>query len=107
MQNIGSCGLHVLHGAFGTAQTNVGWKIDKYCKNTYSIFKISPARREDYLSCNGLLESHENKDVNYLFPDKFCGHRWLENVKVLEKAIVLHGKIKEYFKMAIRNKKYS
>ena len=76
---IGSCGLHVLHGAFGTAQTKSEWNIDKFCKAIYSIFKKSPARREDYLETNELMESHEDKDVAYLFPRRFCGHRWLEN----------------------------
>ena len=73
---IGSCGLHVLHGAYGTAQKATDWKL---LKAIYLIFKLSPAWREDYLKVNELLESHESKSVAYLFPQKFCGHRWLKN----------------------------
>ena len=46
-----------------TAQTKSEWNIDKFCKAIYSIFKKSPARREDYLEPNELMESHEDKDV--------------------------------------------
>ena len=42
---MGSCGLHVLHGAYKTAQSVTSWKLDKFLKNYFSIFKKSPARR--------------------------------------------------------------
>ena len=42
---MGSCGLHVLHGAYKTAQSVTSWKLDKFLKNCFSIFKKSPARR--------------------------------------------------------------
>ena len=103
--NIGSCGLHVLHGAYGTAQDEVKWNVGKYCKSIYSIFKKAPARREDYLSCNELLESHDGKDVSYLFPEKFCGHRWLENGKTLDRAIVTYSNMQSYVKWLTENKK--
>ena len=71
---------HVLHGAYGRAQKSTDCDLDKLLKAIYSTFKLSPARREDYLKVNELLESHESKGVAYLFPKKFCGHRWLVNV---------------------------
>ena len=37
-------------------------------KAIFSIFQLSPARREDYLKVNELLETHESKSVAYLFP---------------------------------------
>ena len=85
--NMGSCVLHVLHGAFGTGQKATGWNIDKLCKFSYSIFKRAPARREDYLRANELFESHLHKEVAYLFPQKFAGHRWLENGKALRRLL--------------------
>ena len=94
---IGSCGLHVLHGAFGTAQKVAEWDVDKFCKNISSIFKKSPARREDYLETNDLLVSHEYKEVAYLFPEIYCGHRWLENGKVLRRVISILPYLKIYF----------
>ena len=81
LTEIGSCGLHVLHGAYGKAQKATDWNLDKLLKAIYSIFKLSPAQREDHLKVNELLECCELKSVAYLFPQKFCGHRWLENGK--------------------------
>ena len=36
---IGSCGLHVFHGAYETAQSVTSWKLNKFLKNCFSIFK--------------------------------------------------------------------
>ena len=44
---IGSCGLDVLHGAYGTAQKAADLNSDKLFKAVYSIFKLSPAQRVD------------------------------------------------------------
>ena len=40
MINIGSCGLHVVHGAFATGQKATDWSLDKFLKSIYSIFKV-------------------------------------------------------------------
>ena len=40
---IGSCGLHVLHGAYRAAQKATDWNLDKLLKAIYSIFELSPA----------------------------------------------------------------
>ena len=63
-------------------------------KAVYSIFKLSPAQREDYQIVNELLESHDSKSVAYLSPQKFCGRRWLVNEKALKRAIKLHSYLK-------------
>ena len=65
-------------------------------KGIYSIFKFSPARREDYLKINEILVNHESKSAAYLFPQNFFGHRWLENGKTLNTAIDLHCYFKRY-----------
>ena len=96
---IGSCGLH------GTAQKAADWNLDKLLEAIYSIFKLSPTQREDYLKANELLESHESKSVAYLFPQKFCGHRWLENGQALKRAIKLHSYLKRYFSYLKEEKK--
>ena len=80
------------------------WNLDKFCKNIFSIFKQSPARREDYLEANNLLDSHEDKDVGYLFPERFCGHRWLENGKVIKRAISVLPYLKQNFNFLIEEK---
>ena len=38
-----SCGLHVVHGTYGTALKATDWKLDKLSKAIHSIFKLSPA----------------------------------------------------------------
>ena len=49
LTEIGNYGLHVLHGAYGRAQKATHWNLNKLLKAIYSIFKLWPARREDYL----------------------------------------------------------
>ena len=77
----GSCGLHVLHGVYKTAQSVTPWKLDRFL-NCFSIFKKSLARRSAYLTCNDLFVSHEVKDTSYVFPLKYCEHRQFENGKI-------------------------
>ena len=60
---IGSFSLHVIHGAFGTAESATDWNLRKFLKNCLSIFKKSPARRSDYLTANDLHSSHMGKDI--------------------------------------------
>ena len=46
--DIGSCGLHVVHGAFKTGVTATGWKLDQLLRSLWYLFDGSPARRADY-----------------------------------------------------------
>ena len=71
---IGSCRLHVLRGVYEIARKATDWNLDKLLKGIYSVFKLSPSRREGYLKVNELLESCESKNIAYLFPQKFCEH---------------------------------
>ena len=36
---IGSCGLHVVHGAYGAGQNATDWSLDKFLKAIYSYLK--------------------------------------------------------------------
>ena len=75
--NVGSCSLHVVHGAFrnGIKQTN--WGIDLLLRSLHNLFNETPARWEDYTKITG----------SGVFPQQFCGHRWLEDKKVAERAL--------------------
>ena len=95
---IGSFGLHVVHGACGAGQNATDWSLDKFLKAIYSIFKMARARCEDYLVGNDLNESHKSKNVSYLFVQKICGHRCLENGAALKRAIEINQNLKVYFK---------
>ena len=52
-------------------------------KAAQGIFKKSPARKSDYLAANDIEMTNDDSSVSEHFPLKFCGHRWLENGKVL------------------------
>ena len=58
---------------------------------------MASARQEDYLVAKDLHESHKSKNVSYLFAQKFCGHRWLENGAALKRAIEINQNLKVYF----------
>ena len=59
---------------------------------------MAPARCEDYAAANDLHESHKSKNVSYLFAQKFCGHRWLENGAALKRAVEINQNLKVYLK---------
>ena len=75
--DVGLCGLHVVHGTFRTGMKQTGWGIDQVLKSLHSLFHDAPARREDYIRIAG----------SEVFPLEFCGHRWLEDKRVAERAL--------------------
>ena len=46
--NIGSYGLHVLHGSFNIGMEVAGWDVGKVLKSMWQLFLDSPARRKMY-----------------------------------------------------------
>jgi hypothetical protein len=50
--DIGSCGLHVIHGAFRTGVESISWNVKKILKAMWQIFHDSPARRDIYIREN-------------------------------------------------------
>ena len=93
--NVGSCSLHVVHGAFrnGIKQTN--WEIDLLLRSLHSLFNETPARREDYTKITG----------SRVFPQQFCGHRWLENKKVAERAFEIWPNITVFITETLKKPK--
>ena len=84
--DIGSCSLHVMHGGFKTAFQATGWAIEKILRSLWYLFKESPARREDFTTITGSTK----------FPLQFCGTRWVEDVRVAERAVSLWPFIEKY-----------
>ncbi|XP_051985326.1 uncharacterized protein LOC127645689 [Xyrauchen texanus] len=76
--NIGSCGLHIAHGAFLRGVEGTDWKVGSILQSMHQLLSDSPARREDYFNITGSGSPT---------PLKFCRTRWLENVPVLERAL--------------------
>lgn len=86
--NVGSCGLHKVHGCFKTAFEQSGWKMDSSLKSIYSLFHNSPTRREDYTK-------HTASDT---FPEHFCNTRWLENGPCAQRALDILPHVMSYVK---------
>ena len=47
--DIGTCGLHVVHGSLQSGHKASGWSVNSFLIGLYYLFKDSPARRSDYL----------------------------------------------------------
>ena len=44
--NIGSCGLHIVNGAYKDGAKASGWEVDKFLSSLHWLFKDTPARRK-------------------------------------------------------------
>ena len=84
--NVGSCGLHIVHGAFQSSHTASGFKIQELLSNAYYLFKDSPARRADFIRLTG----------SKLFPLKFCRIRWCENARVANRFLTIKENLTKY-----------
>ena len=93
--DIGSCGLHIIHGAFKTGFDETGWKIDNILRSLGYLFNDSPARRADYTDITSSM----------IFPLKFCGTRWIEDAAVADRAVICWENIKKYLKKVVDNPK--
>jgi hypothetical protein len=83
---LGSCSLHIVHGAFQTGGKASGFDISHLLTSLYYVFNDSPARRDD----------HTKLTSSKTFPLKFCAHHWLENGPVAERAIQIWEHVKKY-----------
>ena len=90
--NVGSCRLHVVHGAYEKGINSTGWNLSSKFSAFHRLFEDSPARRDDY--CSILDEDSP------LMPLKHCPTRWMENVIVLERAFELLPNMKAFVKAA-------
>ncbi|MBP1527239.1 MAG: hypothetical protein H9Q66_04895 [Spiroplasma ixodetis] len=84
--DVGTCSVHIVHGAFGTGHKKAGWKVNQFLKRSYFLLKDFPSRRSDYKR----LGKTDN------FPLKFCNIRWLENVVVLKRALLILEPMRKY-----------
>lgn len=84
--DIGSCSLHIVHGAYKYAHNKSEWKLHIFLRTAYNLFKNFPSRRADY--------SHFSKSS--VFPQKMCAIRWVENGSVIKRAIEVIPNIKKY-----------
>lgn len=92
---IGSCGLHVVSGAFKTGHNVTKWNTVVFLRSMYNLFKNVPARRADYVNFTG----------STLFLLKFCSVRWLENGKALARALQVLPNVVKYVEHVKKEKK--
>ena len=84
---VGSCGLHVIHGAFQSGVKTTGWEIEQNFKGMWRLFHDSPARRDTCITIN---QSDQ-------FPLMFCHTRWVEDVPVAARARETWSFVLEHF----------
>ena len=65
--DIGSCGLHIIHGALQTGHKSAGWSVNGFLLGIYYLFKDSPARRGNFIALTTCK----------IFPLKFGKIRWV------------------------------
>ncbi|KAJ8333481.1 hypothetical protein SKAU_G00414890 [Synaphobranchus kaupii] len=87
--NIGSCGLHIVHNAFRDGCKSTNWDIEHTLSSLYWLFHNCPARHEDFVTATGCSTVML----------KFCGHRWIENVSVSDRALKLWPYVTTYVEM--------
>ena len=75
--DIGTCGLHIIHGAFKSGFEATSWSMKDLLKGCCQILHDIPARHADYISITG----------SDRFPLSFCGIRWVEDQKVAERLL--------------------
>ncbi|XP_077511308.1 uncharacterized protein LOC144121784 [Amblyomma americanum] len=93
--DIGSCGLHIVNGAFKTGHSATHWDLVAFLRGSYNLFKCAPARRADYTRYTGSV----------VFPLKFCPVRWLENRKVISRALDIIPNLLKYVECSKEAKK--
>ena len=93
--NVGSCGLHVVHGAFCTGCQSTDWRIDGFLRALWYLFPDSQARRGDFTAVTGCT----------VFPLKLCATRWVEDEKVVQRAIEIWPNIEQYIAHVLKETK--
>ena len=90
--NVGSCSLHVVHSTFRSGESKTKWGIDTLQKTLHNFFDESPAKRKDCTKITG----------SEIFPLQFCGHRWLEDKSVAERALHIWPQITAYIRGTLK-----
>ena len=83
LEDIGSCGLHVVSGAFHSAVLAADWPAEKVLRGMYKLLKDARPRRAEYM----------RGSATGLYPEKFCIIRWVENEPFADRAIKIWGDV--------------
>ena len=77
--DLGTCGLHVVHGSMKAGAKASKWELQKLLKAMWQFIRDALVRQAMY----------ENTSESTDCQAKFCGHHWCENKKCAEKAELL------------------
>ena len=95
--DIGTCGLHTVHGSLKDGIKSSGWEIVKILKAVFKLLDESPARRDIF----------RNVTESEISPLPYCGHRWCENECCLNRAEAIWQcfvKFIEYLNKLVKSK---
>lgn len=84
--DVGTCSLHTVHGAYKTGHNKCDWQVNNFLRALYYLFKDFPSRRADFIKSSGSTE----------FPLKMCSIRWVENSRVIERALRMVPHLRKY-----------
>ncbi|KAJ8917012.1 hypothetical protein NQ315_012930 [Exocentrus adspersus] len=87
--DLGSCGLHIIHGSLQTGHKASGWSVNSFLTGLYLLFKDVPTRRSDFI---GIIEITKTS----VFPLKFCQTRWVEGSRAANRALEIFNSVKLY-----------
>lgn len=92
---LGSCGLHAVHGAYQFGFDNKAaslWKLFEFLRATLLTSRLSRVMWRIHIS-----------NWMHHFPLKFCSNRWCENITVAKRALEMLPHLDEWIK-AVANK---
>ena len=95
--DIGTCGLHTVHGSLKNGIKSSDWEIGKILKAVFKLLDESPARRDIF----------RNVTESEVFPLPYCGYRWCENECCLNRAEAIRQcfvKFIEYLNKLVKSK---
>ena len=91
MEHVAAADVHapkLLHNAFKADAKASEWGTSDVLSALHWLFVDSPARRDDFATITG----------SSIFPQKYCKHRWLENVPVAQRAMDIWPNVCVYVK---------
>ena len=86
--NIDSFGLHIVQGALKIFVTATNCNFKGILKSIYPFLHDTPARRADYISISEC----------YTFPFTYCATLWVEDKKVVDRAVEIWPNVKKVVK---------
>ena len=89
--NVGTCGLHTVHGSLKAGVKEADWKVGKVLQAMHFLLHDFPSRQDTYI---------QYTETNVM-PLPYCGHRRCENEKSCERAALIWDSYCKYIKYCL------